>query len=179
VSTIEEVPMSLRMLAVVVSLSVVAACTAKEGKVPDTASAASAASPTPSGKAAVEAYVDAWNRRDSTAFDTLFAPGGTHEDIAEGFLGKNPQEVKGFMKVLLTLEPDYKWTLTNVIDHGSSVVAEWTWTATYTGPDPQGRNVKDLKVSGRGVSVVELENGKIKRFTDYYDNASFFPKKKT
>jgi steroid delta-isomerase-like uncharacterized protein len=176
VSTIEEVTMSLRTLAVVLSLSVVAACTAKEEKAPDTTPAASAA---PSGKATLEAYVDAWNRRDSAAFDTLFAPGGSHEDIAEGFMGKNPQEVKGFMTGLLSIEPDYKWTLTNVIDHGSTVVGEWTWTATYTGPDPRGHNVKDLKVSGRGVSVVELENGKIKRFTDYYDNASFFPKPKS
>ena len=106
--------MSLRMLAVVLSLSVVAACTAKEEKAPDAAPAAPTES---SGKAVLEAYVDAWNRRDSAALDTLFAPGGTHEDIAQGFMGKNPQEVKGFMTAMAGMEPDFKWTLTNVIDH--------------------------------------------------------------
>lgn len=164
--------MSLRTLAVVLSLSVAAACTTKQEEAPDTTSAAS---PKSSNKAVLEAYVDAWNRRDSAALDTMFAPGGTHEDIAQGFMGKSPQEVKGLMTMMAGMEPDFKWTLTNVIDHGSTVVAEWTWTGTYTGPGPYG-NVKNLATSGRGVSVADFENGKIKRFTDYYDNASFFPK---
>jgi steroid delta-isomerase-like uncharacterized protein len=159
--------MSLRKLAVLIPFYVLAGCTAKEEKAP--------ANAVTSGKAVVEAYVDAWNRRDSAALDTMFAPGGTHEDIAQGFMGKNPAEVKGFMTAMLGMEPDYKWTLTNVIESGSTVTAEWTWTATYTGPGPYGP-AKNLPTSGRGASVVEIENGKIKRFTDYYDNASFFPK---
>ena len=85
--------MSLRKLAVLIPFYVLAGCTAKEDKAP--------ANAVTSGKAVVEAYVDAWNRRDSAALDTMFAPGGTHEDIAQGFIGKNPAEVKGFMTAML------------------------------------------------------------------------------
>src|SRR5215831_2752151 len=40
------------------------------------------ASTTPSGKAALQAYVSAWNRHDFEALDKLLAPDAIHEDIA-------------------------------------------------------------------------------------------------
>jgi steroid delta-isomerase-like uncharacterized protein len=126
-------------------------------------------------KPVFEAYVAAWNKRDSTAFDTLLTSDGVHEDIALGFKGTGPAQVKGFMRDLLKSEPDYKWTVTNMIEEGSKLAAEWTWAATYTGDSPIGP-VKDFHTTGRGISFVQFENGKIKHFTDYYDMASFFPK---
>jgi len=124
----------------------------------------------------VKAYVDAWNRRDSAAFDSLMAPRGTHEDIPWAFIGNGPAGAKQLMKAVLSLQPDFVWQITDVVEQGSKVAAQWTWTATYTGPDPQERPVKNVHVSGRGTAVVEVENGKIKKLTDYYDVASFFPK---
>ena len=162
--------MSLRTLVVGLPLIFVIGCTAKEQK----ATAATASS-----KPVVEAYVDAWNRHDSAAFDSLVAPEGTHEDIALGFIGKGPAGVKQFLNAVLAMEPDFAWKITNVIEQGPMVAAQWTWTATYTGPDPMGRPVKNLQISGRGTAVVEVENGKIKKLTDYYDVPSFFPKPDT
>ena len=125
-----------------------------------------------SGKAVIEAYVAAWNRHDSAAFDTLLAPDGIHEDIAQDFRG-GAAETKGFLRALIALEPDFKWTLLDVVQEGSRVAAEWTWTATYTGDSPNGP-VTNFRGSARGSLVAEVENGRIKRLTDYYDNASFF-----
>jgi predicted ester cyclase len=71
-------------------------------------------------------------------------------------------------------EPDLNWQMTNVVEDGRFVAFEWTWASTYTGPDPAGKTVTNKKMSGRGESLVEIENGKIKRFTDYYDLASYF-----
>jgi steroid delta-isomerase-like uncharacterized protein len=162
--------MSVRALVVGLPLVLFIGCTAKEQKAAGTAA---------SSKPVVEAYVDAWNRHDSAAFDSLMAPDGTHEDVALGFIGKGPGGVKQFLSAVLSMEPDFAWKITNVVEQGPMVAAQWTWTATYTGPDPEGRPVKDLHVSGRGTAVVEVENGKIKKLTDYYDNASFFPKPDT
>jgi SnoaL-like polyketide cyclase len=61
------------------------------------------------------------------------------------------------------------------VESGPVVVAEWTWTSTFTGESPTGP-VKDQRVSGRGVSVVVTENGQIRHLTDYYDLPSFFRK---
>ena len=130
--------------------------------------------PVESDKAVVTAYVDAWNNRDSAAIDTLLARDGVHEDFAQNFRGKGPKAVNNFMRGLLAAEPDYKWTVTNTLEDGRYVVLEWTWKGTYTGPDPMGKQVKNRPTSGRGSSIAEVDNGRITRFTDYYDDASFF-----
>ncbi len=127
-----------------------------------------------SGKAVVEAYVRAWNAHDSAAIDSLLAPDAIHEDIAQNFRGKGSADVVKFMRKALAAEPDFKWQITNAIEDGRYVALEWTWTSTYTGPDPAGKKVTNRHISGRGASFVELEKGKIKRFTDYFDMASFF-----
>ena len=130
--------------------------------------------PVESDQAVVQAYVNAWNKHDSAAIDTLIARDGIHEDLAQNFQGVGPRAVNAFMHRLATTEPDFKWTVTNTLEDGRYVVLEWTWRGTYTGPDPTGKQVKSQRTSGRGSSIVEVDNGRIKRFTDYYDNASFF-----
>jgi hypothetical protein len=39
------------------------------------------------------AYVRAWNKHDFSTLDTVLAPGGIHEDVAQNFRGKGPKEV--------------------------------------------------------------------------------------
>jgi steroid delta-isomerase-like uncharacterized protein len=126
-----------------------------------------------SSKAVVQAYVDAWNRHDSTALDTLLAPNAIHEDLAQNFRGKGGPQIVEFMRKTIAAEPDFKWHITNSIEEGRYVAVEWTWSATYSGADPTGKAVTNRRVSGRGASFAELDNKKIKRFTDYFDRASF------
>src|SRR5207249_11758263 len=94
-------------------------------------------------------------------------------DLA-GFRGEGPAQVKDFMREMLKAEPDLNWRLSIIIESGPIVAAEWTWTATYTGDSPGGLMVAK-RISGRGATVAVIENGQIKRFTDYYDTASYFP----
>jgi len=128
-----------------------------------------------SGKPVLEAYVSAWNRHDFAVLDTLLAPDAIHEDIAQGFRGQGAAQIKDFMRAEIAGEPDLNWHLTTVVDASPLVAAEWTWTGTFTGDSPSGPVVRQ-RISGRGASIVVIENGRIKRFTDYYDLASFFPK---
>jgi steroid delta-isomerase-like uncharacterized protein len=127
-----------------------------------------------SGESVVEAYVRAWNEHDSVAIDSLLAPGAIHEDLAQNFRGQGSAKVVEFMRQMIVVEPDFKWQVTNSIEDGRHVALEWTWTATHSGPDPTGKQVTKKRTSGRGASFAEVEKGKIKRFTDYYDFASFF-----
>jgi steroid delta-isomerase-like uncharacterized protein len=129
---------------------------------------------TESGKAVVEAYVRAWNQHDSAAFDSILAPEAIHEDIAQNFHGKGTAEIVKFLRDNVATQPDLKWQITNSIEDGRYVAMEWTWTSTYTGPDMTGKQVKNRHLTGRGASFVEIEKGKIKRFSDYYDLGSFF-----
>ena len=126
----------------------------------------------------LEAYVSAWNHHDFVAIDRLIASDGIHDDIANAVHAKGPDQVKNFMKSIIAQEPDFKWHIDHVIVSGSTVAAEWTWTATFTGDGPYGL-VKDLPISGRGASIALVEKGRIKQLTDYYDTLSFFPKPAT
>jgi steroid delta-isomerase-like uncharacterized protein len=130
--------------------------------------------PAASGKSIAEAYVRAWNGHDLTALDTILAPDAVHEDIAQNVHAKGIPAIKDFMRQVIASEPDLSWRTTNMIEDGRFVSLEWTWTSTYTGRDPTGKTVTKKKLSGRGASFIEIENGKIKRFTDYYDLGSFF-----
>ena len=130
--------------------------------------------PVETDKAVTMAYVKAWNQHDSVAIDTLLTPGGVHEDVARNFRGTGAKQVVEFMRKEIAAEPDFKWTVTNSLEDGEKVVLEWAWTATYTGPDPNGKQVSGRRISGKGVSIAELDNRRIKRFADYYDAASFF-----
>src|SRR5215467_5730916 len=97
--------------------------------------------------AVLKAYVSAWNRHDYAAFDTLLASDGTHEDIAAGYHGQGPTQIKAFMRDMLKQQPDLNWQLTTVIESGPIVAAEWTWTSTYTGDSPSGPQVA-RRISG-------------------------------
>ena len=130
--------------------------------------------PAASGKSVADAYVRAWNKHDFAALDTILASDVVHEDIAQNVHATGIAAVKDFMRQDIASEPDLNWQVTNVVEDGRFVAFEWTWTSTYTGPDPSGKTVTNKKISGRGESFVEIESGKIKRFTDYYDLGSFF-----
>jgi len=130
--------------------------------------------PAASGKSVAEAYVRAWNKHDFAALDTILAPDALHEDIAQNVHATGIAAIKDFMRQDIAAEPDLNWQMTNTIEDGRFVAFEWTWTSTYTGPDATGKSVSKKKISGRGASFVEIQGGRIKRFTDYYDLGSFF-----
>ena len=130
--------------------------------------------PAASGKSVAEAYVHAWNKHDFAALDTILAADALHEDIAQNVHATGVPAIKDFMRQDIAKEPDLNWQMTNTVEDGRFVAFEWKWTSTYTGPDATGKTVTSKKLSGRGASFVEIESGKIKRFTDYYDLGSFF-----
>ena len=131
-----------------------------------------------SNKPVLDAYVAAWNHHDSVALDTLLAKDGIHEDVASHMRLQGAAAVNGLLRDFIKSEPDFDWKMTNVFEDGPMLAAEWTWTATFTGASPSGP-VTAMRITGRGSSIAEVADGKIKRFTDYYDESSFFPPVKT
>ncbi len=127
-----------------------------------------------SGTALVEAYVSAWNRRDFAALDKLLAPDALHEDMARPSRDVGPAQINQSIRTTIEAQPDLHWRLISVVDGGGSVIAaEWVWSGTFTGDSPVAP-VVPRRISGRGASVVVIENGRIKRLSDYYDFGSIF-----
>jgi steroid delta-isomerase-like uncharacterized protein len=130
--------------------------------------------PAASGKAVVESYVHAWNKHDFAALDTILTPDAIHDDLAQNFHGQGKAAIVDFMRQNIAAEPDLNWQITNSIEDGRLVAFEWTWTGTYTGPDAAGKTVTNKKIKAKGASFADVEDGRIKRFSDYYDLASSF-----
>ena len=125
-------------------------------------------------KAVLQDYVAAWNRHDPKLLDALLDARSVHEDVPAGFSGTGPAAIKAFAAEIFKAQPDLVWRLTTIVESGSTVAAEWTWTATYTGDGPAGP-VKHQRISARGSTFATVENGRIRHFIDYYDFASAFP----
>lgn len=126
-----------------------------------------------SGKALLEAYVSAWNRRDFAALDKLLASDAVHEDLARPSREVGPDQIKQSLRTSMEDHPNLDWHLISVVDGGSVVAAEWVWSGTVTSSSTV-RPVAPRHISGRGASIVVIENGRIKRFSDYYDFDSIF-----
>jgi steroid delta-isomerase-like uncharacterized protein len=119
-----------------------------------------------------EALVQAWDRHDFAAVDTLMDRRAVHEDLGLGARYEGLDQIKGFMRQTYELIPDFDWRATNILVDGAQAGAEWTLAGTYSGDTPQGR-VQNRRFTLRGASVVVTDHGKITRFTDYYNLADF------
>jgi len=157
---------------VLVPLIVIAGCSSRKEATPPPDSPAVASST--SARRLVVAYVDAWNRHDSVAIDTLIAAKGTHEDVPSGFVAIGPAAIHGMMRDMTKSLPDYVWTITDFMEGDPKLAFMWTWQGHFTGKDPTGKTVSNRPVKGEGASVVMVENGKIKHIRNFYDEASLF-----
>jgi ketosteroid isomerase-like protein len=63
--------------------------------------------------------------------------------------------------------PDSERKDNTIYSSGDRVISEWTLTATQTEPFLGGRLKMPICVPG--ISVVQIKNGKISQWSDYYD----------
>ena len=61
---------------------------------------------------------------------------------------------------------DYAWTMDEVMEGPSRASAEWTFSYVVTGAVPRSAG---RKVRFRGMSLFELEGGKILAYREYFD----------
>jgi steroid delta-isomerase-like uncharacterized protein len=118
-------------------------------------------------------FVQAWNRHDYAALDSLVAVNAVEEDLALDFRGEGPEGFKRLMRQTLGMIPDFDWKPTHVLADSFKVAAEWTRVGRYTGDTPNGP-VKSKRFQIRGVSIVITNGRRITRFGDYYNIADFY-----
>jgi steroid delta-isomerase-like uncharacterized protein len=114
----------------------------------------------------------AWSEHEPERLNGLFADNGIYEDVPAGDTYTGPDEIKDYLRSVFTWAPDFRVNLTFMAVSGETVVVEWTMEGTQTGPI-DGFPATGNRFSVKGASVIELENGKIRRNTDYYDMATF------
>jgi steroid delta-isomerase-like uncharacterized protein len=125
-------------------------------------------------KTIAKEFIEAWDNHDSIKVTSLYSDNFIYQDMAFGFkISGNKNELKSFVDGTIKGAPDLHFKINSVIASDSMAAAEWTWTGTFTGGwgDDYPANNKPFII--QGVSIMKIENGLIKRSSDYYDNNPF------
>ena len=97
-----------------------------------------------------------------------FAEKFEFNDRGIGLEFNDKERLAEFFEKTRELYPDSSLQPDRILVNGDYVVTEWTLKYTFTEPFYGGLSRK-VPISLRGTSVVQIENGKITDWTDYYD----------
>jgi steroid delta-isomerase-like uncharacterized protein len=117
-------------------------------------------------------YAAAWSSGDVEKVASFLTDDCVMENLGGGTVYRGKEGVKGFARDTFATIPDYKVEIKSLFLAGDWVSVEWIQSGTYTG-EVGGKEVADKKFSGRGASIIELREGKIRREALYWDTLSF------
>jgi len=117
--------------------------------------------------AVAEQWIAAWNSHNPDKMLPLFTDDLVYEDVAFGEVSHGKNELFKFVADEYDGVPDLELKLVRAEFHGGHGTIEWTFSGTDKAVFKTGK-----KFSVRGVSVIDLRNGKISRNLDFYDSAT-------
>ena len=116
----------------------------------------------------VQDFADAFNRQDVDSLVGCFTPGGTYID---NFFGPHAGHaaLRAMFARMFHEGTAYRWAMDVVVDTPARAAAEWTFSYVVTDAIPRsaGRAVRF-----RGMSLFELEGGKIAAYREYFDTGA-------
>jgi steroid delta-isomerase-like uncharacterized protein len=113
----------------------------------------------------VREFESAFNRRDVDGLLACFTEAGLYVDT---FFGAHAGRgaLREMFRRMFREGRDYAWVMDVVVESPAAAAAEWTFGYVVTDAVPRsaGRRVKF-----RGMSVFELEGGRIARYREYFN----------
>jgi steroid delta-isomerase-like uncharacterized protein len=122
----------------------------------------------------IERYNDAWNRHDVEAIVALHAPDMVFENHTAGERAE-AEAVAEHIAGIFEGWPDIAFSARRLYVREGLVVQEWTATATHSRPMRRGDIVAEPsgeRIEWKGVDVIPVEDGLIKRKDVYSDSVS-------
>lgn len=116
----------------------------------------------------VREFESAFNRQDVEALVACFAATGSYVDTFFGpHVGRG--NLRAMFERMFREGKDYRWSMDVVVETPARAAAEWTFSyeATEEVPRSAGRAVRF-----KGMSIFELDAGKIAAYREYFDTAS-------
>jgi steroid delta-isomerase-like uncharacterized protein len=110
----------------------------------------------------------AWRQGNFVEVVDQFDDQFTFNDRALGLEFKDKGRLTEFLAKIRELFPDSERRDNTIFSNGEHAISEWTLTATKTEPFLDGR-LRKVPICERGISVVQIKNGKISQWSDYYD----------
>jgi steroid delta-isomerase-like uncharacterized protein len=120
----------------------------------------------------MQAYLDAWNRRDADSVVSFFAEDAVYDDQGAGLVARGQNEIRAHVARVHAGFPDLRFELMRAAHGDDFTVGEWqsvmTHLGSFDGLAPTGRVVES-----RGVDVATIDDaGQIVRLESYYDGAA-------
>jgi steroid delta-isomerase-like uncharacterized protein len=110
----------------------------------------------------------AWREGNLVKLVDQFDDQFTFTDHALGLEFNDKERLTEFFAKLREYFPDSERRDHTILSSDDRVVSEWTLAATKAEPFLDGRPRK-VPINLQGISVVQLKNGKISQWSDYYD----------
>ncbi len=121
-----------------------------------------------------KAFIEAWNLHDMKKLNSLFATEFVYIEVASGRKYYNEEALSNYGNLTIAGIPDTKFEIVSVMANEKFAAVEWIWKGTNSvGWDFMGIPATNKYFELPGVSVMEIENGKITRNSDYWDWNSF------
>jgi len=117
-----------------------------------------------SDKKVVEQLFAAWNSRDADKFAAQFTDDALYEDVAAAHVTRGRDGVRKWAAGAFRDIENFKIKVVSTFVHDGHAAAEWVWSGRDSGLFKTGK-----EFSVRGVSVIEIRNGKISSYREYYD----------
>ena len=113
----------------------------------------------------VHEFERAFNRQDVEALLACFTEGATYTD---NFYGSHVGRatLREMFARMFREGRDYAWKMDAVVESPTTATAEWTFGYEVTDAVPRSAG---RKIRFRGMSVFELEGGRIARYREYFD----------
>ena len=115
-------------------------------------------------------YFASWNARDAEKMGELMAGDCHYHDMGLKSTRDTKEEIKELFAMFWEACSDFKVEVKSLFATEDRACVEWETSFTVTGdlPHPPKKDPPS-KCKYPAVSVMELQDGKIKRNTDYYD----------
>jgi steroid delta-isomerase-like uncharacterized protein len=116
---------------------------------------------------------EAYNRHEASAVARLYDSDAVHEEIAQGSARHGPEAIADGLRRFFHWFPDAYWEpQVHVADQAGAVAVTYVLTATLQAP--MGTiAARGQRLSLRGVHVLHLDGGLIRRSEDYWDATTF------
>ena len=118
-------------------------------------------------------YLDAWNSHDGERIASFMTPDASYTDIVLAQTHRGRADIAAWINSMnREFSTDYRFEPGHELVSDSGYFLEWTLKGTHDGSTPR-LPASQKQFAIHGVSVGELENGKIKRNTDYWNMVEF------
>ena len=113
----------------------------------------------------VQEFAKAFNARDVNGLLACFTE---HASYTDNFFGEHRGRdgLRAMFERMFREGRDYLWQMDTIVYAPTSAAAEWTFSYVVTDAVPRSTG---RKVRFRGMSLFELQNGRIARYREYFD----------